>query len=574
MLTGRLNPYGGSVVDPVAREKLSIIEQHYVEFNDNFDDSLGFWEQVKGGDKFDDTAVIHARELSENFNNLEVSPAFASQTLVHYNPQSQNGELFTRIANAYHELIVDGEAMVPFDSSSPNFTTFGATAYNQAKGGVGVTAVTGRVQDMYISDVGNGGANKSCGGFFAARRNAAYAQGHRGTSYSIALEAQMINAPYTAEPEGTDDYFGNADSLLGLWDTWTNSLHLVGGGRRPINAGIFINGFAQKYYKDTPNEFTLRNGMYNGIIIGASAMQIRGGVPDGLDNDNNQLYTSGISHETVGINTANWTQSKHGFYLLKHGYSGRILKSNSAALFETDGAKFLNPTDNMPFAISANGTPYLDFKTGTAADYFVTENNVLTTIPKERPTDTTRARLGYTSNSLNISSDGTVKILTSRDFSDNTVETLDFTMSNNGFYPSSMVNLGSQNYFWENIYARKGAINIADTEKYRDTSNIEASQSTPAEITKLLTAWGNVKYKVFKFLDSNSLKHIGLSAQDISDAFTSQGLNANNYGLYWANTNGDTTTYGVRYNECLAMECAYLRNQLESIKSRLTALES
>ena len=574
MITGRLNPYGGSVVDPVAREKLNAIEQNIIEFNNNFDDSLGFWNEVKGGDKFDDTAVIHARELSENFNNLEVSPAFASQTLVHYNPESQNGENFTRMSNAYHELIVDGEAIVPFDSSSPNFTAFGATAYNQAKGGVGVTAVTGRVQDMYISDVGNGGANKTCGGFFAARRNAPYSQGHRGTSYSIALEAQMINASATAELTGTNEYYGNSDNLLGHWDTWTNCLHLVGGGRRPINAGIMINGFTQKYYKDTPNEFTLRNGMYNGIIIGASAMQIRGGVPDGVDGDNNQLYTSGNSHETVGINTANWTPSKHGFYLLKHGYSGRILKANSAALFETDGAKFLNATDNMPFAISANGTPSLDFKTGTAADYFVTENNVLTTIPKERPTDTTRGRMGYVSGSLNISSDGAVKIITSRDFSDSSAETLNFTMSNNGFYPSSMVNLGSQNYFWENLYVRKGAINIADNEKYRDTSNIETSQSTPAEIAKLLTAWGNVKYKMFKFLDTNSKKHIGLNAQDISDAFTAQGLNASNYGLYFSTTSGDTTTYGVRYNECLALECAYLRDQLNSIKSRLTVLET
>ena len=126
MLTGRLNPYGGSIIDADARERLSILEQKTIDFNHEFSD-IGFWDQVKGGNKFDDTAVIHAREISENFRNLEVSPAFASQTLVHYNPESQDGELFTRIANAYHELIVDGEAMVPFDSSSPNFTTFGVT---------------------------------------------------------------------------------------------------------------------------------------------------------------------------------------------------------------------------------------------------------------------------------------------------------------------------------------------------------------------------------------------------------------------------------------------------------------
>ena len=556
---------------------LNGLSTNAITVNGEFED-IGFWGQVKGGDKFDDTVILHQRkELVENYGNKEVSPTYASQTRVVYEPSSQDGELFTRMANSYHELIVEGRAIVPHDSSSPNFTALGATAYNKAWGGVGATAVTGRVEDLYYSSAPTGyenaGANKTCGGFFAARRNAPYSQGHRGTSYSIALEAEMINAPATAEPEGTNEYYGNADELLGLWDTWTNALHLVGGGRRPINAGIFINGFSQQYTSGGKT-FTLKNGMYNGIIIGASAMRIRGGVPTGeKDGNDNPIYTNGISHETVGINTASWTPSKHGFYLLKHGYSGRILKTSSAALYESNGAKFLNADGSMPFAVSANGTPYIDLKTGTNTDYYSSG------IPLERPTDTTRARVGYlpSASSLNVSSDGAIKFITSRDFSDSEAETLDFTMSSNGFYPSQMVNLGSQNYFWENIFARKGAVNVADNEKYRDTTTVERPSTagdTPTEAENLLTAWGNVKYKIFKFLDTNSKKHIGLSAQDISDAFTAQGLTASNYGLYWASTNGNTTDYGVRYNECLAMECAYLRDQLDSIKTRLTALEN
>lgn len=564
------------------------LSDNAITTNGEFDDTAGFWGQVQNGhtgdlgDKRADSIIVHKRELSENFKNLDVSPAIVTQTKVSYNPSSTTGENFTRMSSSYHELIVDGKAIVPNDGTSPNFTALGATAYNKAWGGIGATAVTGRVEDLYYSSAPTGyesaGANKTCGGFFAARRNSPYSQGHQGTSYSIALEAQMINAPNNLNTyaliTGTDEYPGNPDNKIGKWDSWTNAFHEIVGGRRPVSAGIMINGFSQKYYEGTNNEVTLRNGAYNAIVIGATSMQIRGGVPTGeTDENDNPILTDGNSHETVAINTANWTQAKHGFYLLKHGYSGRVLKTNSSSLFETDGAKFLNATGNMPFAISANGTPYLDFKTGTDTDYFIDGSAHI--VPKERPTDTTRARVGYvpTANLLNISSDGAVKFLTSRDFSDSTVETLDFIMSGNGFYPSSMVNLGSQNYFWENIYARKGAINIADTEKYRDTTAIETTLSTPAEITNLLTAWGNIKYKVFKFLDTNSQKHIGLSAQDIADAFTSQGLSASNYGLYFSTTNNDVTTYGVRYNECLAMECAYLRNELKSIKSRLTALE-
>lgn len=578
-------------------ETLDGLSTNAITVNGEFDDTLGWWGQVQNGhrvkvgdewitdlgDKRADSIIVHKRELTENYLNLDVSPAIVTQTTVSYNPTSTDGELFTRMANSYHELIVEGKAIVPHDSSSPNFTALGATAYNKSWGGVGATAVTGRVEDLYYSTIPTGyesaGANKTCGGFFAARRNSPYSQGHQGTSYSIALEAQMINAPGNINTyallTGTDEYYGNPDNKIGKWDAWTNAFHEIVGGRRPVSAGIMINGFSQKYYEGTNNEFTLRNGTYNAVVIGATSMQIRGGVPTGeKDENDNPILTDGNSHETVAINTANWTRARHGFYLLKHGYSGRVLKSNSSALFETDGAKFLNATDNMPFAISANGTPYLDFKTGTDTDYFT--DGSAHTVPKERPTDTTRARIGYvpTSNLLNISSDGAVKFLTSRNFSDNTVETLDFAMSNNGFYPSSMVNLGSQNYFWDNAFVRKGAINIADSEKYRDTSSVvRPSTAGDTEVEKLLTAWGNVGYKLFKFTDANSKKHIGLTAQDISDAFTAQGLTASNYGLYWASTNGNTTTYGVRYNECLAMECAYLRDQLDSIKTRLTALE-
>ena len=532
--------------------------------NREFDDTAGFWQQVKFDGFTDDAVIVHKKISTENYNNLEVTPNIITQSLVSYS--ADNGQNFTRMANSYHELIVSGQANVTSDSSSPNFTALGASAYNKSKGGVGVTAVTGRVEDEYISNVGNFGANKSCGGFFAARRNAPYSQGHRGTSYSIALEAQMLNAPanlnnYSALA-GTDEYYGNDDSLLGLWDTWTNGFHEIVGGRRPVSAAIMINGFSQKYFEGTNNEFTLRNGTYNGIIIGASSMQIRGGVPTGeTDENDNPVCTNGNSHETVAINTANWSKNKHGFYLLKHGYSGRILKAKSAALFETLGAKFFNPDGSMPFAISCideytenentvHGTPYLDFKIGSAND-FVQDN-----IPLERPTDTTHARIGYvsTSNSMNVSSDGDIKFLISRDFSENTAEKT-YSMTETDFSPSSPVNLGTSSKKWDNIYANADVITTSDRNLKTDIQDIDE---------KILKAWGKVNYKVFKF-KNGSRKHIGVIAQDIDKAFADEGLDARDFGLFCEDTdeNGNTIL-GVRYSECLALECAYIRSKIGS----------
>lgn len=587
-------------------ERVKMLEENAVIMNGEFDDSLGWWSHMKGEDKREDSIIVHSRALHENYGNLEASPFAVTQTHVDYS--DNEGRNFTRVCSTYHEVIGEGIVYASQDHSTPNFSSVIATCYNKFRGNVGMCAIVGRIDDVAYTDEElsiepndtegktGAGSSKSCALAGMVTRRSNYSQGRHGASYSIGAETYALNAAEEDGVLGVKGYPDNKDFHNFL--TWINALHLVGGGRRPATDGILINGFTTtvpidsngKYTsnkKSIDKKVTIHNGFLNGITIGASSMAIRHivKVTDAKDNELSGYTTDGNSSQTCGINTASWTSDgNYGFALLKHGYSPRILDSRGSALFEVPSAKFFNAKGSMPFAISCvdeytykdennvtqtvHGTPYMDFKIGTSSDFF--QNDV----PKERPSDSTRARVGYisASNSFNISSDGAVKFITSRNFSDGSAETIDFVMSNNGFYPSEMVNLGSQNYFWENAYIRKGAINIADAEKYRDTSNIETSQSTPAEITKLFAAWDNIKYKVFKFLDSNSLKHIGLSAQDISDAFTAQGLNASNYGLYWANINGNTTTYGVRYNECLAMECAYLRNQLENVKSRLTAL--
>ena len=608
-------------------ETISALDEDAILTNNQFDDTLGWWAQVQNGhrvkvgdewitdlgDKRADSIIVHKRELTENYLNLDVSPAIVTQTTVSYNPTSTDGENFTRMASEYHELIGEGYCNATQDHSTPNFTAMGATCYNKFKGNVGMCAVIGRIDDVAYTDEELGisptdidgttgvGSSKSCAGGFFVTRRANYSQGRHNASYSIGAETYALNAAEEDGILGTDGYPENKD--FHSFRTWINALHLVGGGRRPATDGILINGFTvtvpidadgktTSYSSQVSKRVTMHNGFLNGITIGGSSMAVRHIVK--VTNANGDVLpgytTDGNSTETVGINTSSWSNSEgknYGFYLLKHGYSGRILHSRGSALFEAPAFKFLNSNGSMPFAIScvdtytykdgnnqtqtAHGTPYLDFKIGSNSDFY---NN---SIPLERPTDATRARVGYLSStsSLNVSSDGAIKLITSRNFADSEAETLDFTMSNNGFYPSETVNLGSANYFWDNAFVRKGAVNVADDEKYRDTSSIVRPPTAGnTEVEKILTAWGNVGYKIFKFLDTNSKKHIGLSAQDISAAFTAQGLTASNYGLYFTTTSGSTTTYGVRYNECLAMECAYLRDQLDSVKARLTALEN
>ena len=126
--------------------------------------------------------------------------------------------------------------------------------------------------------------------------------------------------------------------------------------------------------------------------------------------------------------------------------------------------------------------------------------------------------------------------------------------------------LGDASHRWKDIYCASGAISTSDRNQKTDIVDV------PNEV---LDAWGKVRYKRFLFSDAVEKKgeaaryHIGLIAQDIQEAFSAAGLNAEDYGLFCADTIVDETgqektVLGIRYSEALALECAYIRRRLDS----------
>lgn len=131
---------------------------------------------------------------------------------------------------------------------------------------------------------------------------------------------------------------------------------------------------------------------------------------------------------------------------------------------------------------------------------------------------------------------------------------------------SNQYSLGKADKLWKDIYCATGTINTSDRNQKTDIVDV------PNEV---LDAWGKVRYKRFLFSDAVEKKgeaaryHIGLIAQDIQEAFSSAGLNAEDYGLFCADTIVDETgqektVLGIRYTEALALECAYIRRRLDS----------
>lgn len=172
-----------------------------------------------------------------------------------------------------------------------------------------------------------------------------------------------------------------------------------------------------------------------------------------------------------------------------------------------------------------------------------------------------------------------------------------------GLYPyldyKYSLGLGAKRF--SQIYAQTGTI---------ETSDERAKTSIVSPDDALMRAWGKVGFKVFQFKDAVEKKgadarlHVGVIAQEVKAAFEAEGLDASRYGLFchdaWEDEYEDVEVidepevvaedgavtpaqthvehrlvtpagdrYGIRYEEALALECAYQRWRLAQIEARL-----
>ena len=180
--------------------------------------------------------------------------------------------------------------------------------------------------------------------------------------------------------------------------------------------------------------------------------------------------------------------------------------------------------------------------------------------------------------------------------------------SEGNFFPitSNAQSLGTSTKKWSEVFAGTGTINTSDE---REKTVVEE------DLSSLMKAWGRVRFKIFQFNDAIEFKgadkarmHVGLVAQEVRDAFATEGLDASRFGLYcydkWddefeevevidreevVDENGivvsDKEThiekrkiqsagdaYGIRYGEALALECAYQRWRMDQIEARLNEI--
>lgn len=142
---------------------------------------------------------------------------------------------------------------------------------------------------------------------------------------------------------------------------------------------------------------------------------------------------------------------------------------------------------------------------------------------------------------------------------------------------------GTAAYRFSVVYAGTGSIN---------TSDRRAKQQIGDVPDEWLDAWADVEWVRYKFDEAVATKgadarwHIGLIAQQVRDAFATHGLDAMALGLLchdqWeaAPASPDELPqeagerWGLRYDECQAIEAAYQRRRIAQLEAKVAALSA
>ena len=127
----------------------------------------------------------------------------------------------------------------------------------------------------------------------------------------------------------------------------------------------------------------------------------------------------------------------------------------------------------------------------------------------------------------------------------------------NGTNNDNAIDLGSSSARFDDIYATNGTIQTSDRNEKQDIAELTDAETRVAVAAKGLLRKFRWQSAVTEKGDEARI-HFGIIAQDLQDAFTAEGLDASDYGMFisstWTDeeTGEEKTRLGVRYSELLA----------------------
>ena len=333
--------------------------------------------------------------------------------------------------------------------------------------------------------------------------------------------------------------FREAGSQLMPWNTTTNA----------ANDSAIDIGKSDAKFKDLYLSGNIRFGDSAPAELYTNSSELRLGVDRNNDNGTSNITFYVNNSETARIDS-----------------SGRLIVGGTSA--GQTGATTIYPNGNIASSsITATGDGVFNF--------FKTEtfNPVLTANDSQSDTGqiiavqiggTTKGNIGInsaTGNDMYIASGTTSSAGVGLRFIDYQVTNIQ-PCRGNGSTLDNVIDLGSVGARFDDIYATNGTIQTSDENEKQDIQALTDAEQRVATACKGLI-------RRFRWQDSVAEKddnpesdetaryHFGVIAQDLQDAFTAEGLNASDYGMFisstWTDDDGvEQTRLGVRYNELLA----------------------
>ena len=315
----------------------------------------------------------------------------------------------------------------------------------------------------------------------------------------------------------------------------------------PGSATAYVNPFTKVWAHNA-----------NVLMNEASHADAMSGFELGLvDNKANSTAAHGGSHYVWGFDAVNLgTYKIQSFFIARgSGFSGlRVDNADIGLYYRSTGNIIQSMRGNkIATAIRSDGTMELG-RQDTAATWYM---DIHTSGHDESTTDY-NARIQV---SGGTSTNGSANITL---FASNTDTQVLRPRADNTYA------LGGASRRWTQLFAATATISTSDERSKEQIFPIDEA---------ILNAWADVEYVKFKFKDSVEQKgsgarwHFGFIAQRVKEVFENHGLDPFAYGILcydeWPAEESIEAgnRYGIRYEEALALECAYLRHKINQLQN-------
>lgn len=320
-----------------------------------------------------------------------------------------------------------------------------------------------------------------------------------------------------------------------------NNNHSQGNSLDGIVSNASYSLFSGNYQKDNNasnavsgrNEFT-NNGSYNTIANNYSYRSTtRNGV--GFYMGNTETLNM-IGNTSIGPSLGISYDSQEVLNSIGN-YANGVAKASSTQEFRSDASTTDSVNIALTQASAAGNTVAITFK------------------PRSTMTNECATVEALLASGVAGSETGELHLQTRITGTNSTKAKVDF----NGNWVSGTNNtyaLGNGSNRWTEVFATNGTINTSDREQKQDIRELTTAETAVAISLKPLL-------RAYRWQDAvetkgdNARIHFGIIAQDVAAAFTAEGLDASDYGIFcsdtWTDDDGnEQTSLGVRYTELLA----------------------